>query len=64
MFESDVISDGTQTFLRSVQARIWFESDVISDGTQTALFVIKMQNSFKQLNFTGFKFSNIVDFSR
>ena len=34
-FESDVISDGTQTrvFVRYVVGR--FESDVISDGTQT-----------------------------
>ena len=35
-FESDVISDGTQTLLREASVRLWFESDVISDGTQTA----------------------------
>ena len=34
-FESDVISDGTQT-LRLIMLRpLPFESDVISDGTQT-----------------------------
>ena len=38
MFESDVISDGTQTlcFLHYIEKR--FESDVISDGTQTSSF--------------------------
>ena len=46
-FESDVISDGTQTTGNAAAAGNLFESDVISDGTQTALFVIKMQNSFK-----------------
>ena len=35
MFESDVISDGTQTSNTSTRAIIPFESDVISDGTQT-----------------------------
>ena len=35
MFESDVISDGTQTAATPAAARAPFESDVISDGTQT-----------------------------
>ena len=34
-FESDVISDGTQTCIRQLLAVPLFESDVISDGTQT-----------------------------
>ena len=34
-FESDVISDGTQTNSASLVALSKFESDVISDGTQT-----------------------------
>ena len=34
-FESDVISDGTQTTLLNVPEAQAFESDVISDGTQT-----------------------------
>ena len=34
-FESDVISDGTQTRWRIAGADNPFESDVISDGTQT-----------------------------
>ena len=34
-FESDVISDGTQTMGRYGWAATQFESDVISDGTQT-----------------------------
>ena len=34
-FESDVISDGTQTFLFVRRSFSPFESDVISDGTQT-----------------------------
>ena len=37
MFESDVISDGTQT-KEDVGKKVWlFESDVISDGTQTLM---------------------------
>ena len=36
LFESDVISDGTQTGLPVTLLRLSFESDVISDGTQTA----------------------------
>ena len=34
-FESDVISDGTQTKMSAFGLRCPFESDVISDGTQT-----------------------------
>ena len=36
-FESDVISDGTQTKHLEVKAKHMFESDVISDGTQTSI---------------------------
>ncbi len=35
MFESDVISDGTQTSRPALSLLTSFESDVISDGTQT-----------------------------
>ena len=35
MFESDVISDGTQTLRNRHMLYRQFESDVISDGTQT-----------------------------
>ena len=35
MFESDVISDGTQTLLTTLSGGAEFESDVISYGTQT-----------------------------
>ena len=35
LFESDVISDGTQTALGDFRVMLGFESDVISDGTQT-----------------------------
>ena len=34
-FESDVISDGTQTWVVVYLTNVLFESDVISDGTQT-----------------------------
>ena len=34
-FESDVISDGTQTDYTVLSVQRLFESDVISDGTQT-----------------------------
>ena len=34
-FESDVISDGTQTQTIAKRGGAAFESDVISDGTQT-----------------------------
>ena len=34
-FESDVISDGTQTHAFQCSKLCQFESDVISDGTQT-----------------------------
>ena len=36
-FESDVISDGTQTWKMACVGASRFESDVISDGTQTWL---------------------------
>ena len=35
-FESDVISDGTQTAKYKIPRYYQFESDVISDGTQTS----------------------------
>ena len=35
LFESDVISDGTQTCAGANKSKGEFESDVISDGTQT-----------------------------
>ena len=35
VFESDVISDGTQTVHVAWKVDTLFESDVISDGTQT-----------------------------
>ena len=38
VFESDVISDGTQTHAASNSELPTFESDVISDGTQTLYF--------------------------
>ena len=34
MFESDVISDGTQAVIKTMKLVFMFESDVISDGTQ------------------------------
>ena len=37
-FESDVISDGTQTFFFARFLACPFESDVISDGTQTMVY--------------------------
>ena len=37
VFESDVISDGTQTNIHLQTYQRAFESDVISDGTQTLL---------------------------
>ena len=37
-FESDVISDGTQTKIMLWLSVNLFESDVISDGTQTLFF--------------------------
>ena len=36
-FESDVISDGTQTYYTDKVHEVVFESDVISDGTQTQI---------------------------
>ena len=41
MFESDVISDGTQTNGVQLQTTCKFESDVISDGTQTQIYSAK-----------------------
>ena len=38
-FESDVISDGTQTSMSRCGSGGVFESDVISDGTQTSRHV-------------------------
>ncbi len=38
VFESDVISDGTQTRAARGGTRYTFESDVISDGTQTETY--------------------------
>ena len=40
MFESDVISDGTQTSEVEQELANAFESDVISDGTQTGFVTI------------------------
>ena len=40
-FESDVISDGTQTLMNFQTIAARFESDVISDGTQTAQVAVK-----------------------
>ena len=40
MFESDVISDGTQTDCERQMPLPEFESDVISDGTQTSTFFV------------------------
>ena len=39
LFESDVISDGTQTFTLGALHHYLFESDVISDGTQTKMLL-------------------------
>ena len=38
MFESDVISDGTQTLGFAISIVLLFESDVISDGAQTTQY--------------------------
>ena len=40
-FESDVISDGTQTRPAVCEGYAEFESDVISDGTQTVTLGVK-----------------------
>ena len=42
VFESDVISDGTQTRMCRLPLEDTFESDVISDGTQTLRKVSQM----------------------
>ena len=47
VFESDVISDGTQTILRHIRHNEPFESDVISDGTQTQNFKNLYQRLFE-----------------
>ena len=41
MFESDVISDGTQTEKPKKPPDDLFESDVISDGAQTQIYSAK-----------------------
>ena len=46
-FESDVISDGTQTFCSSSKSNGWFESDVISDGTQSAALIHGLVTQFE-----------------
>ena len=46
-FESDVISDGTQTSKRVLLTLVTFESDVISDGTQTSKIVDNVMNMFE-----------------
>ena len=46
-FESDVISDGTQTVPADEQQSTMFESDVISDGTQTAAWRKPFTSSFE-----------------
>ena len=46
-FESDVISDGTQTFSLAKPIKPLFESDVISDGTQTCAGANKSKGEFE-----------------
>ena len=46
-FESDVISDGTQTGSYQFFIPDGFESDVISDGTQTNHAVPRLKNLFE-----------------
>ena len=46
-FESDVISDGTQTILLLRHPALMFESDVISDGTQTLTEEIEAEPKFE-----------------
>ena len=46
-FESDVISDGTQTLATFNNCLIRFESDVISDGTQTFASVVRQKTEFE-----------------
>ena len=46
-FESDVISDGTQTYSSNSGFLPLFESDVISDGTQTAGSCLRHKQLFE-----------------
>ena len=46
-FESDVISDGTQTHIQHIIPVCLFESDVISDGTQTYTQRLALLPSFE-----------------
>ena len=46
-FESDVISDGTQTDNHRMKKFVKFESDVISDGTQTWCFARRYIPTFE-----------------
>ena len=46
-FESDVISDGTQTISEPLVLTLLFESDVISDGTQTHDYLVKQGKSLR-----------------
>ena len=46
-FESDVISDGTQTKRIAWNNFIQFESDVISDGTQTYKVFLMAHHEFE-----------------
>ena len=46
-FESDVISDGTQTLDSQYSVESAFESDVISDGTQTIYFSHRPKFAFE-----------------
>ena len=46
-FESDVISDGTQTFRLRQDKILKFESDVISDGTQTTANIERFPDWFE-----------------
>ena len=46
-FESDVISDGTQTQRDFAAENYSFESDVISDGTQTKQIIDDMETRLR-----------------
>ena len=48
MFESDVISDGTQTVTVASAPGTAFESDVISDGIQTKKLLISSTCLFER----------------
>ena len=47
VFESDVTSDGTQTFLLASSFICMFESDVTSDGTQTFQWKVTARDMFE-----------------